>query len=278
MHAFDADTLTGPIDRAPRARGRNPEAARRARSRARSRLPADRRCRPRGRARRRDGRLGRRASPRPPRACSSKPRTSRRARSSVARASWACTPMPRIASSVASIRNCRAYAIERATALVLQIARRRAGADHRGRAAPSTCRSRPPCALRRARLARVLGIAVPDADVERILRGARHAGRRHRRRLDGGAAVAPLRHRDRRRPDRGSRPHPRLRRHPGARRRPARFGLVAPSRSPRADGVLRRAAGRAATTSEAINYAFVDAQSLRDLAARATAPSRWPIR
>jgi len=61
------------------------------------------------------------------------------------------------------------YALERATALVLQVMGGRAGAITEA-ALPEHLPQPQPVALRRARLARVLGITVPDVEVERILR------------------------------------------------------------------------------------------------------------
>ncbi|MBW8367997.1 MAG: phenylalanine--tRNA ligase subunit beta, partial [Arenimonas sp.] len=61
------------------------------------------------------------------------------------------------------------YALERATALVLQVMGGRAGAITEA-ALPEHLPQPQPVALRRARLARVLGITVADAEVERILR------------------------------------------------------------------------------------------------------------
>ena len=59
-------------------------------------------------------------------------------------------------------------AIERATGLILEIAGGRPGAVVEA-VLPESLPARPPVALRRARLARLLGIDVPDTDVERIL-------------------------------------------------------------------------------------------------------------
>jgi phenylalanyl-tRNA synthetase beta chain len=61
------------------------------------------------------------------------------------------------------------YALERATALVLQVMGGRAGPITEA-LAPEHLESPRPVKLRRARLARVLGLDVPDAEVERILR------------------------------------------------------------------------------------------------------------
>ncbi len=61
------------------------------------------------------------------------------------------------------------YAVERATALAQQILGGTAGPMTEAQL-PEHLPQRSPVALRRARLARVLGLSVPDAEVERILR------------------------------------------------------------------------------------------------------------
>ena len=63
----------------------------------------------------------------PPQRCCSSPRTSRRPRSPAARAGWACSPMRHSASSAASTPACLRIALERATALLKQIAGGEAG-------------------------------------------------------------------------------------------------------------------------------------------------------
>ena len=114
-------------------------------------------------------------------------------------------------------------ALERATELLLSIAGGKAGPVLVADDLPQICRSRAAVVLRRARLARVLGMDVADAEVARIFTRARHAGRSACRWLAGHRAQPSLRHRARGRPDRGGRAHPRLRQHSHASRRPARW-------------------------------------------------------
>ena len=114
------------------------------------------------------------------------------------------------------------------------------------------------CACARARIARVLGVDVPDARDRRDLRrgsGSRRSARR--RRLHRHAAQLSLRPRDRGRPDRGSRARPRLRRHPGRRRRRTARDAARAARAHASAGELRHALVDRGY-QEVINYSFVD--------------------
>ncbi len=71
--------------------------------------------------------------------------------------------------------------------------------------------ARKPVRLRTTRAARVLGITLAGTRIEGILKGLGLACRAAGRGLSRHAAVLPFRHRNRRRPDRGNRAHPRLR-------------------------------------------------------------------
>jgi phenylalanyl-tRNA synthetase beta chain len=81
------------------------------------------------------------------------------------------------------------YALERATALVLQLMGGRAGAITEA-ALPEHLPQPQAVALRRARLARVLGITVADAEVERILRAL---GMQVTATADGWSVLPPTR-------------------------------------------------------------------------------------
>ena len=119
------------------------------------------------------------------------------------------------------------YRFERGVDFELGAARRRArdAADPRdlrrtrGSARP-TCRARcrraRRCACARARVARLLGVAIsPDDDRRRLQRGCACRSRAQRRRFHRHAAVLSVRSRDRGGPRRGGRAHLRLRRDPG---------------------------------------------------------------
>ncbi len=103
------------------------------------------------------------------------------------RASSACTPTPRTASSAASIRELPRNAIERATELLVAVAGGKAGPVIETVRADDLPK-RAPVALRRERLARVLGIEVADAEVERILTAL---GMKVERTADGWRATPP---------------------------------------------------------------------------------------
>ena len=151
------------------------------------------------------------------------------------------------------------YAVERATALALQILG--------GQAGPLTETTLPdflvdpsPVTLRSERLARVLGIAVAGDEVERILRAL---GMQVSTTADGWSIVPPTRRFDIAIEEDLIEEIARIH---GYEAIPVRtpaggFGLVAPSETRVADGVLRRQL-TANDFLETINYAFVDAQSL----------------
>jgi phenylalanyl-tRNA synthetase beta chain len=151
------------------------------------------------------------------------------------------------------------YAVERATALALEILGGRAGplVDVQ---LPEHLPAPTPVGLRRARLARVLGITVADTEVERILRAL---GMTVAATADGWSVQPPTRRFDIAIEEDLIEEIARIH---GSDAIPARlpagaFGLVAPSETRVADGAVRRqlvADGYA----EAINYAFVDAASL----------------
>ena len=106
-------------------------------------------------------------------------------------------------------------AIETRDAPARRDRRRHAGSGDRSRAAASICRSRnrSRCAARGWRACSAS--RSPMREVERILRALGLAVEATRGRLAASTrADAALRHRDRGRPDRGSRAHPRLRRDP----------------------------------------------------------------
>ena len=126
----------------------------------------------------------------------------------------------------------------------------RAGPGDRGRAAgaPAASRRRSRCVARASRACS--GIEIADAEVERILRAL---GMQVEANADGWqvvAAHAPLRHRDRGRPDRGNRAHPRLRRAFRPRCPAARRACVCAQRNARRGVDARVASWPRATTSK----------------------------
>lgn len=152
------------------------------------------------------------------------------------------------------------YALERATALVQQIMG--------GQAGPITEATRPndlpqamPVRLRRERLARVLGIRVDDAEVERILRalGMQVSGT-----PDGWQVLAPTRRFDIAIEEDLIEEIARIHGYEAipVRTPSGEIRLVAPSETRVADGVLRRQLA-AHDFAEAINYAFVDGALLQ---------------
>jgi phenylalanyl-tRNA synthetase beta chain len=151
------------------------------------------------------------------------------------------------------------YAVERATALALQIMGGRAGPVTET-VLPEHLPNPTPVMLRRARLARVLGLSVPDAEVERILGalGMQVAGT-----PEGWSVTAPTRRFDIAIEEDLIEEIARIR---GYDTIPVRLPageivLAAPSETRVADGVLRRHL-IAHDYLEAINYAFLDAKTL----------------
>ena len=152
------------------------------------------------------------------------------------------------------------YALERATALVLQVMGGRAGPVTEA-LAPEYLENPRPVNLRRARLARVLGMEVPDAEVERILRalgmGVQPTG-------EGWQVVPPTRRFDVAIEEDLIEEIARIH---GYARIPTRlpagaFPLAAPSETRVAEDRLRRQL-IARDFNEALNYAFVDAAQLQ---------------
>jgi phenylalanyl-tRNA synthetase beta chain len=152
------------------------------------------------------------------------------------------------------------FAIERATALALEILGGRAGpltdvqlAEH----LPSPA----PVALRRARLGRLLGVAVSDAEVERILRAL---GMRVESHADGWIVHPPTRRFDIAIEEDLVEEIARIHGYDAipARLPTGQIVLAAPSESRVAEASVRRQLV-ADGFLEAIGYAFVDAQSLR---------------
>ena len=152
------------------------------------------------------------------------------------------------------------YAIERATALVQQIMGGRAGPI-----TETTLTQHLPqpvtVQLRRARLARVLGVSVPDAEVERILRAL---GMQVSLTSDGWAVIAPTRRFDIEIEEDLIEEIARIH---GYEAIPVRLPtgelvLAAPSETRVAESSLRRQL-LAHDYREAINYAFVDAELLK---------------
>lgn len=147
-------------------------------------------------------------------------------------------------------------ALERATALVLEIMGGRAGAITEA-VLPEHLPQPSPVRLRRDRLRRVLGLAVADAEVERILRAL---GMQVEAGADGWTVLAPSRRFDIAIEEDLVEEIARIH---GYERIPTttptgEVRLVAPSETRVADAVLRRQlTGR--DFVEAINYAFVDA-------------------
>ena len=131
------------------------------------------------RDRRRDGRLGHARHRRDAATCSSRAaHFAPDRRSSAARASWACTPMPRTASSAASIRSCRARRSSAPPRWCSQIAGGAPGPVIEAvlPRAPAAAPRRCACAARAWRACSASRCRTRE--VERILRGARLGGRR----------------------------------------------------------------------------------------------------
>jgi phenylalanyl-tRNA synthetase beta chain len=151
------------------------------------------------------------------------------------------------------------YAVERATALALQIMGGRAGPITES-VLPEHLPTPTTVSLRRARLARVLGLAVPDAEVERILRalGMQVAGT-----AEGWSVTAPTRRFDIAIEEDLIEEIARIHGYDAIPvRLPAgEIVLAAPSETRVADAVLRRQL-IARDYLEAINYAFLDAETL----------------
>ena len=200
-----------------------------------------------------DGRQRQRRTP-----CSSRARSSRPAAIvGPRRAGSGCTPTPRCASSAASIPTGQARAIERATELLLAICGGQAGPVSRRRAPRRPAASGRAVTLRRERLrARARRRGAGEAG-RGDFRAARDEGGADGGRVARDAAGVPLRHRDRGRPDRGSRPHVRLRRDSGdagRSRRAARASRASRRSSRTSVADLLAARGYA----EAITYSFID--------------------
>jgi phenylalanyl-tRNA synthetase beta chain len=151
------------------------------------------------------------------------------------------------------------YALERATALVLQVMGGRAGAITEA-ALPEHLPQPAPVALRRARLARVLGLSVPDAEVERILRAL---GMQVSATADGWSVLPPTRRFDIAIEEDLVEEVARIHGYDAipTSTPTGEVRLVAPSEARVADGVLRRQLV-AHDFLEAINYAFLDADTL----------------
>ena len=151
------------------------------------------------------------------------------------------------------------YALERATALVLQVMGGRAGAITEAALAEHLPQPQA-VALRRARLARVLGITVADAEVERILRAL---GMQVSATAEGWAVVPPTRRFDIAIEEDLIEEVARIHGYDSIpTTTPAgQIRLAAPPEGRVADAVLRRQlTGR--DYLEAINYAFVDGDLL----------------
>ena len=151
------------------------------------------------------------------------------------------------------------YALERATALVLQVMGGRAGAITEAALAEHLPQPQA-VALRRARLARVLGITVGDAEVERILRAL---GMQVSATAEGWAVVPPTRRFDIAIEEDLIEEVARIHGYDSIpTTTPAgQIRLAAPPEGRVADAVLRRQlTGR--DYLEAINYAFVDGDLL----------------
>ena len=151
------------------------------------------------------------------------------------------------------------YALERATALVLQVMGGRAGAITEAALAEHLPQPQA-VALRRARLARVLGITVADAEVERILRAL---GMQVAATADGWSVLPPTRRFDIAIEEDLIEEVARIHGYDSIpTTTPAgQIRLAAPPEGRVADAVLRRQlTGR--DYLEAINYAFVDGDLL----------------
>ena len=164
-------------------------------------------------------------------------------------------------------------AIEQATRLVVEIAGGAPRPGGRGGVArtPAAAAADPPAPRTpRARARRARGRCRSRAHPVRAW-PRRRSGRRWLGRDCAGAALRP---RDRGRPDRGSRAHPRLRRDPGD---PARFRRAPDgAEDPRGRGRRAPATG-ARDYLEAVNYAFVDAALLAQWQAGGGVPLANPL-
>ena len=151
------------------------------------------------------------------------------------------------------------YALERATALVQQVMGGRAGAITEA-TLPAHLPQPSPVALRRARLARVLGLSVPDAEVERILRAL---GMQVAATADGWTVLPPTRRFDIAIEEDLVEEVARIHGYDAipTTTPTGEVRLVAPSEARVANAVLRRQLV-AHDFVEAINYAFLDADSL----------------
>ncbi len=146
-----------------------------------------------------------------------------------------------------------ARAVERATRLILDCCGGRAGPLSDMQGALPTC---APIRVRTARVARLLGVALPAGNDRLALRPARLFVRARRRGFPGHAAVLPLRSRYRRGFRRGDCPPPRVRRHscgrPRGMRRPC-FPTPRPCARPWRSSERLVARG----WQEAITFSFV---------------------
>jgi len=151
------------------------------------------------------------------------------------------------------------YALERATALVLQVMGGRAGAITEA-TLPEHLPQPAPVALRRARLARVLGLSVPDVEVERILRAL---GMQVTATAEGWTVLPPTRRFDIAIEEDLVEEVARIHGYDAipTTTPTGEVRLVAPGETRVADGVLRRQLV-AHDFVEAINYAFLDADTL----------------
>ncbi|GAB2491349.1 phenylalanine--tRNA ligase subunit beta [Arenimonas alkanexedens] len=151
------------------------------------------------------------------------------------------------------------YALERATALVLQIMGGRAGAITEA-TLPEHLPQPSPVVLRRARLVRVLGMSVPDAEVERILRAL---GMQVAAAAEGWTVLPPTRRFDIAIEEDLIEEIARIHGYDAipTTTPTGEVRLVSPSEARVADGVLRRQLV-AQDYLEAINYAFIDADTL----------------
>ena len=151
------------------------------------------------------------------------------------------------------------YAVERATALALQIMGGKAGPITEA-VLPEHLPKPSPVVLRRSRLARVLGLSVADAEVERILRAL---GMQVSANADGWNVLPPTRRFDIAIEEDLIEEIARIHGYDAIPvRLPAgEIVLAAPSETRVSEGALRRQL-IARDYSEAINYAFVDAQTL----------------
>ena len=151
------------------------------------------------------------------------------------------------------------YALERATALVLQVMGGQAGAITEA-TLPAHLTPPAPVLLRRQRLARVLGLVVADGEVERILRAL---GMQVQATGQGWSVTPPTRRFDIALEEDLIEEVARIRGYDAipTTTPSGQVTLAAPSESCVAEPVLRRQlAGR--DFVEAINYAFVDARTL----------------